>query len=108
MTLVCTEFVHDWGSEWLREVSSWSTPTHVSPPPLVPNPWPLCPPLAAHSDIAGMLLKSTGDFLDAGLQKSGDEFWESADDSTASDEIRWEFILYSSRFHSVKTYDTMK
>ncbi|KAG5831367.1 hypothetical protein ANANG_G00303000 [Anguilla anguilla] len=39
-------------------------------------------------DIAGMLLKSTGDFLDAGLQKSGDEFWESADDSTASDEIR--------------------
>ncbi|XP_015218415.2 mitogen-activated protein kinase kinase kinase 4 isoform X2 [Lepisosteus oculatus] len=39
-------------------------------------------------DIAGMLLKSTGDFLDAGLQKSRDEFWESADDSTASDEIR--------------------
>uniref|UniRef100_A0A3P8Y439 Mitogen-activated protein kinase kinase kinase 4 n=1 Tax=Esox lucius TaxID=8010 RepID=A0A3P8Y439_ESOLU len=39
-------------------------------------------------DIAGMLLKSTGDFLDAGLQRSGDEFWESADDGTASDEIR--------------------
>uniref|UniRef100_A0A672L0B0 Mitogen-activated protein kinase kinase kinase 4 n=1 Tax=Sinocyclocheilus grahami TaxID=75366 RepID=A0A672L0B0_SINGR len=39
-------------------------------------------------DIAGMLLKSTGDFLDAGLQKSGNEFWECADDSTASDEIR--------------------
>uniref|UniRef100_A0A4W6EEA5 Mitogen-activated protein kinase kinase kinase 4 n=1 Tax=Lates calcarifer TaxID=8187 RepID=A0A4W6EEA5_LATCA len=39
-------------------------------------------------DIARMLLKSTGDFLDAGLQKSGNEFWESADDSTASDEIR--------------------
>ncbi|XP_036402784.1 mitogen-activated protein kinase kinase kinase 4 isoform X2 [Megalops cyprinoides] len=39
-------------------------------------------------DIAGMLLKSTGEFLDAGLQRSGDEFWESADDSTASDEIR--------------------
>uniref|UniRef100_A0A8C8I038 Mitogen-activated protein kinase kinase kinase 4 n=1 Tax=Oncorhynchus tshawytscha TaxID=74940 RepID=A0A8C8I038_ONCTS len=39
-------------------------------------------------DIAGMLLKSTGDFLDTGLQKSGDEFWESADDSTVSDEIR--------------------
>uniref|UniRef100_A0A3Q2Z0U0 Mitogen-activated protein kinase kinase kinase 4 n=1 Tax=Hippocampus comes TaxID=109280 RepID=A0A3Q2Z0U0_HIPCM len=39
-------------------------------------------------DIAGMLLKSTGEFLDAGLQKNGDEFWESADDSTASDEIR--------------------
>lgn len=40
------------------------------------------------SDIAGMLLKSTGEFLDAGLQKSDNEFWESADDSTASDEIR--------------------
>ncbi|XP_048865419.1 mitogen-activated protein kinase kinase kinase 4 isoform X8 [Brienomyrus brachyistius] len=39
-------------------------------------------------DIAGMLLKSTGDFLDAGLQRSGDEFWECADDSAASDEIR--------------------
>ncbi|XP_077438507.1 mitogen-activated protein kinase kinase kinase 4 isoform X2 [Vanacampus margaritifer] len=39
-------------------------------------------------DIAGMLLKSTGEFLDAGLQKSGNEFWESADDSAASDEIR--------------------
>uniref|UniRef100_A0A4W4HRJ9 Mitogen-activated protein kinase kinase kinase 4 n=1 Tax=Electrophorus electricus TaxID=8005 RepID=A0A4W4HRJ9_ELEEL len=39
-------------------------------------------------DIAGMLLRSTGDFLDAGLQKSCDEFWESADGSTASDEIR--------------------
>uniref|UniRef100_A0AAQ4S0G2 Mitogen-activated protein kinase kinase kinase 4 n=1 Tax=Gasterosteus aculeatus aculeatus TaxID=481459 RepID=A0AAQ4S0G2_GASAC len=39
-------------------------------------------------DIAGMLLKSTGEFLDAGLQKSGSEFWEFADDSTASDEIR--------------------
>ncbi|XP_039995124.1 mitogen-activated protein kinase kinase kinase 4 isoform X4 [Xiphias gladius] len=39
-------------------------------------------------DIAGMLLKSTGEFLDAGLHKSGNEFWESADDSTASDEIR--------------------
>lgn len=41
------------------------------------------------SDIAGMLLKSTGEFLDAGLKKSDNEFWESADDSTASDEIRW-------------------
>lgn len=46
--------------------------------------WALC------SDIAGMLLKSTGEFLDVGLQKSGNEFWESADDSTASDEIRYE------------------
>lgn len=36
-----------------------------------------------------MLLKSTGEFLEVGLQKSGNEFWESADDSTASDEIRW-------------------
>lgn len=40
------------------------------------------------SDIAGMLLKSTGEFLEVGLQKSGNEFWESADDSAASDEIR--------------------
>ncbi|XP_072526478.1 mitogen-activated protein kinase kinase kinase 4 isoform X4 [Salminus brasiliensis] len=39
-------------------------------------------------DIAGMLLRSTGDFLDVGLQKSYDEFWESADCSMASDEIR--------------------
>ncbi|XP_067416924.1 mitogen-activated protein kinase kinase kinase 4 isoform X3 [Emydura macquarii macquarii] len=39
-------------------------------------------------DIAGMLLKSTGIFLDSGLQNSCDEFWASADDSTASDEIR--------------------
>uniref|UniRef100_A0A7N8XET8 Mitogen-activated protein kinase kinase kinase 4 n=1 Tax=Mastacembelus armatus TaxID=205130 RepID=A0A7N8XET8_9TELE len=39
-------------------------------------------------DIAGMLLKSTGEFLDSGLQKSGNEFWESADDITALDEIR--------------------
>ncbi|TRY93363.1 hypothetical protein DNTS_032857, partial [Danionella cerebrum] len=38
-------------------------------------------------DIAGMLLKSTGEFLDAGLQKSGNEFWECAEESTASDEI---------------------
>nr|XP_033793631.1 mitogen-activated protein kinase kinase kinase 4 isoform X4 [Geotrypetes seraphini] len=39
-------------------------------------------------DIAGMLLKSTGNFLDSGLQDSCDEFWASADDSSASDEIR--------------------
>uniref|UniRef100_A0A1A8MDP8 Mitogen-activated protein kinase kinase kinase 4 n=2 Tax=Nothobranchius pienaari TaxID=704102 RepID=A0A1A8MDP8_9TELE len=39
-------------------------------------------------NIAGMLLESTGEFLDAGLQKSGNKFWESADDSTALDEIR--------------------
>ncbi|KAF4794858.1 mitogen activated protein kinase kinase kinase 4 [Turdus rufiventris] len=39
-------------------------------------------------DIAGMLLKSTGMFLDSGLQDSCDEFWASADDSIASDEIR--------------------
>ncbi|XP_027702341.1 mitogen-activated protein kinase kinase kinase 4 isoform X4 [Vombatus ursinus] len=39
-------------------------------------------------DIAGMLLKSTGGFLDCGLQESCAEFWTSADDSTASDEIR--------------------
>uniref|UniRef100_A0A8D0GDA6 Mitogen-activated protein kinase kinase kinase N-terminal domain-containing protein n=1 Tax=Sphenodon punctatus TaxID=8508 RepID=A0A8D0GDA6_SPHPU len=35
-----------------------------------------------------MLLKFTGIFLDSGLQGSCDEFWSSADDSTASDEIR--------------------
>lgn len=40
------------------------------------------------SDIAGMLLKSTGKFLDLGLQDSCDEFWASADDSIVSDEIR--------------------
>ncbi|XP_072247259.1 mitogen-activated protein kinase kinase kinase 4 isoform X1 [Leuresthes tenuis] len=39
-------------------------------------------------NIAGMLLESTGEFLDAGLQKSGKKFWESADDSAPSDEIR--------------------
>lgn len=41
-----------------------------------------------------MLLESTGEFLDAGLQKSGNEFWESADDSTASDEIRFRKIKF--------------
>ncbi|XP_039214180.1 mitogen-activated protein kinase kinase kinase 4 isoform X6 [Crotalus tigris] len=39
-------------------------------------------------DIAGVLLKSTGIFLDSGLQESCYEFWASADDSVASDEIR--------------------
>ncbi|XP_017316970.1 mitogen-activated protein kinase kinase kinase 4 isoform X3 [Ictalurus punctatus] len=39
-------------------------------------------------DIAGMLLRSTGDFLDTGLQKIYDEFCESADGSTALDDIR--------------------
>ncbi|KAM4692988.1 mitogen-activated protein kinase kinase kinase 4 isoform 2-T2 [Discoglossus pictus] len=39
-------------------------------------------------DIAGMLLKSTGKFLDSGLQDSCDEFWASTDDSSVSDEIR--------------------
>ncbi|XP_069788139.1 mitogen-activated protein kinase kinase kinase 4 isoform X1 [Narcine bancroftii] len=43
-------------------------------------------------DIAGMLLKSTGEFLDSGLLESCDEFWASADDSTASDEIRRSII----------------
>ncbi|KAG8123660.1 hypothetical protein E2320_019265 [Naja naja] len=36
----------------------------------------------------GVLLKSTGIFLDSGLQESCNEFWASADDSAASDEIR--------------------
>ncbi|KAE8602184.1 hypothetical protein XENTR_v10013902 [Xenopus tropicalis] len=39
-------------------------------------------------DIAGMLLKSTGKFLDSGLLDSCDEFWASTDDSSISDEIR--------------------
>ncbi|XP_062980537.1 mitogen-activated protein kinase kinase kinase 4 isoform X3 [Elgaria multicarinata webbii] len=39
-------------------------------------------------DIAGVLLKSTGIFLDCGLQVSCDDFWACADDSSASDEIR--------------------
>lgn len=47
------------------------------------------------SDIAGMLLKSTGSFLEFGLQESCAEFWTSADDSSASDEIRWRPRLLS-------------
>ncbi|XP_054838225.1 mitogen-activated protein kinase kinase kinase 4 isoform X3 [Eublepharis macularius] len=46
-------------------------------------------------DIAGVLLKSTGIFLDSGLQYNCDEFWASADDSTASDEIRRSVIEIS-------------
>ncbi|KAF6114877.1 mitogen-activated protein kinase kinase kinase 4 [Phyllostomus discolor] len=39
-------------------------------------------------DIAGMLLKSTGGFLESGLQERCAAFWTGADDSCASDEIR--------------------
>ncbi|XP_060061109.1 mitogen-activated protein kinase kinase kinase 4 isoform X1 [Erinaceus europaeus] len=46
-------------------------------------------------DIAGMLLKSTGGFLESGLQESCAEFWSSADDSSASDEIRRSVIEIS-------------
>ncbi|XP_012880029.1 PREDICTED: mitogen-activated protein kinase kinase kinase 4 isoform X3 [Dipodomys ordii] len=46
-------------------------------------------------DIAGMLLKSTGSFLEYGLQESCAEFWSSADDSSASDEIRRSVIEIS-------------
>nr|XP_020040794.1 mitogen-activated protein kinase kinase kinase 4 isoform X1 [Castor canadensis] len=46
-------------------------------------------------DIAGMLLKSTGSFLEFGLQESCTEFWSSADDSSASDEIRRSVIEIS-------------
>ncbi|XP_040821523.1 mitogen-activated protein kinase kinase kinase 4 isoform X3 [Ochotona curzoniae] len=46
-------------------------------------------------DIAGMLLKSTGGFLEFGLQESCAEFWTSADDSSASDEIRRSVIEIS-------------
>lgn len=40
------------------------------------------------SDIAGMLLKSTGSFLESGLQESCAELWTSADDNGAADELR--------------------
>ncbi|XP_029421090.1 mitogen-activated protein kinase kinase kinase 4 isoform X2 [Nannospalax galili] len=46
-------------------------------------------------DIAGMLLKSTGIFLEVGLQESCAEFWTSADDNSASDEIRRSVIEIS-------------
>ncbi|XP_012590663.1 PREDICTED: mitogen-activated protein kinase kinase kinase 4 [Condylura cristata] len=46
-------------------------------------------------DIAGMLLKSTGSFLESGLQESCADFWTSADDSSASDEIRRSVIEIS-------------
>uniref|UniRef100_A0A5F4WLY8 Mitogen-activated protein kinase kinase kinase 4 n=1 Tax=Callithrix jacchus TaxID=9483 RepID=A0A5F4WLY8_CALJA len=46
-------------------------------------------------DIAGMLLKSTGSFLEVGLEESCAEFWTSADDSSASDEIRRSVIEIS-------------
>ncbi|CAO2628738.1 Mitogen-activated protein kinase kinase kinase 4 [Lemmus lemmus] len=39
-------------------------------------------------DIAGMLLKSTGSFLESGLQESCAELWTSADDNGAADELR--------------------
>ncbi|XP_007432617.1 mitogen-activated protein kinase kinase kinase 4 isoform X3 [Python bivittatus] len=39
-------------------------------------------------DIAGVLLKSTGIFLDSDLPESCNEFRASADDSAASDEVR--------------------
>uniref|UniRef100_A0A673TP60 Mitogen-activated protein kinase kinase kinase 4 n=1 Tax=Suricata suricatta TaxID=37032 RepID=A0A673TP60_SURSU len=67
--------------------------------------WPitLCLPqhpcLETHQkhDIAGMLLKSTGSFLEVGLQESCAEFWTSADDSNASDEIRSRSVIEVSR-----------
>ncbi|XP_064412039.1 mitogen-activated protein kinase kinase kinase 4 isoform X3 [Latimeria chalumnae] len=46
-------------------------------------------------DIAGMLLKSTGKFLDSGLQESCEEFRAGADDNIASDEIRRSVIEIS-------------
>ncbi|XP_054451451.1 mitogen-activated protein kinase kinase kinase 4 isoform X5 [Pteronotus mesoamericanus] len=46
-------------------------------------------------DIAGMLLKSTGSFLEVGLQERCAEFWASAEDSCASDEIRRSVIEIS-------------
>ncbi|KAL1770051.1 mitogen-activated protein kinase kinase kinase 4 isoform X2 [Sigmodon hispidus] len=46
-------------------------------------------------DIAGMLLKSTGSFLESGLQESCAELWTSADDSGAADELRRSVIEIS-------------
>lgn len=46
------------------------------------------PLLFVPSDIAGMLLKSTGSFLESGLQESCAELWTSADDNGAADELR--------------------
>lgn len=68
-------------SRMLRESSHWSvtvvaTADSPSASPFVP------------SDIAGMLLKSTGSFLDSGLQESCAELWISADDNGAADELR--------------------
>lgn len=61
--------------------------------------------LFAPSDIAGMLLKSTGSFLESGLQESCAELWTSADDNGAADELRlashWLslcFLLWESYF----------
>ncbi|KAM3931243.1 mitogen-activated protein kinase kinase kinase 4 isoform 2-T2 [Leptodactylus fuscus] len=47
-------------------------------------------------DIAGMLLKSTGKFLDSGLQDSCDELWANTDDGNVSDEIR-RLVIETSR-----------
>ncbi|XP_057611508.1 mitogen-activated protein kinase kinase kinase 4 isoform X1 [Chionomys nivalis] len=46
-------------------------------------------------DIAGMLLKSTGSFLESGLQQSCAELWTSADDNGAADELRRSVIEIS-------------
>ncbi|XP_035312177.1 mitogen-activated protein kinase kinase kinase 4 isoform X1 [Cricetulus griseus] len=46
-------------------------------------------------DIAGMLLKSTGSFLESGLQESCAELWTSADDNSAADELRRSVIEIS-------------
>ncbi|XP_052025332.1 mitogen-activated protein kinase kinase kinase 4 isoform X2 [Apodemus sylvaticus] len=46
-------------------------------------------------DIAGMLLESTGSFLESGLQESCAELWTSADDNGAADELRRSVIEIS-------------
>ncbi|XP_028628582.1 mitogen-activated protein kinase kinase kinase 4 isoform X1 [Grammomys surdaster] len=46
-------------------------------------------------DIAGMLLKSTGSFLESGLQESCAELWTSTDDNGAADELRRSVIEIS-------------
>lgn len=51
-----------------------------------------------------MLLKSTGSFLEFGLQESCAEFWTSADDSSASDEIRWSCVFFPLLFLISRTF----
>lgn len=68
-------------SRVLRENSRWSVTVAATADS--PSALPFVP-----SDIAGMLLTSTGSFLESGLQESCAELWTSADDNGAADELR--------------------